>query len=459
MANGQTYNQYTKCVEPANYSGPFLGTTAFWVALTASIAAALAGIFVDPGLVPLGFILMGIAYCRWFLYGRLVCLGGNKCLIGLALEIDTQQDQGSRLAKLDTDISINILLAPSPFIGDPNWLADVPATNDIQGYLIVDQSPVNSALEALHLPFSGEPERSFNLVNHDGTSVLTTAQANALNLPTPDNWQPNWLYPVGWQILDSNDNLQNCTSNTHSQPTLVSPPNWATAIGGISLDGFGQLVEWTCAGPIPKVSTLEVEFEGKGVWDLYLALLVAAGLAAAGTIVGAAASLAPLLPIICGIPVIGWIACILIASAYLISLILGAAALAAAGTGLLIGWSDTSAESQVTSQVGVIHPGSDVLFVMGTWILDSGHQGWNELHPVLFAQIIDQVSQADLLNGTPWQNLPQYSEAILNATLQGWCGLATTATAQGTIELQGLPQNQWTIHPLVDGCAPATVIF
>ena len=40
---------------------------------------------------------------------------------------------------------------------------------------------------------------------------------------------------------------------------------------------------------------------------------------------------------------------------------------------------------------GTIYPGQDVLVVMGTWIYDSAHAGWNELHPVLHCQRVAQV--------------------------------------------------------------------
>src|SRR5271157_4583232 len=102
------YAQYTKCCSTSDYSGPFLGSTAFVAALVASI---IAGVF-DPGAGVLGLILTGIAYCRWWLYGRLVCLGGNQCLIGLALGVYTQNNQTS-IGKFDTDYGVNLLLAPS----------------------------------------------------------------------------------------------------------------------------------------------------------------------------------------------------------------------------------------------------------------------------------------------------------------------------------------------------------
>jgi hypothetical protein len=40
------------------------------------------------------------------------------------------------------------------------------------------------------------------------------------------------------------------------------------------------------------------------------------------------------------------------------------------------------------------------------------------------------------------------------ATKDQWCGLLSEAFDPGTRHIQGQPQNQWTIHPEVDGCQP-----
>jgi len=519
-ATPQTYNQYTQCVQPGSYSGPFLGSAGFWAALLASIASS----FFNPAAGIMGFCLTGIAYCHWWLYGRLVCLGGNQCFIGLALQCDTAADQ-SGLGKLDTDYSINLLPAPSPLQGDPYWLQDLPSTNTIQGFLIEEQGfatgaltltgPPNSGdtltvmvgstsqtytcsgtdttitaasgLAALingisgvssssglnliyissptaflvtasttgastltpssltlaypngqpnpafvkmmqnysNLSFTGEAESSYGLVNHDGTSVLSPAQAQSLNLPTPPQWQANYFYTPGDQIEDSNGNIETCTPYAQAL-SGSNPPNWPTTIGATVFDGS---VQWQCGGPVPSATNLEIEFEGAGVWDLYQALIAAAVVAGVGAV-------------LCEIPIIGWILC----------LIACLVALAIAGIGAGVALSDDSAENQANSQVGVIHPGQDVLFVMGRWVYDSAHTGWNELHPVLFCQRIAQVPQADLIAGTPWQNFPELGAANLLATVNGFCGLANNALSTATFIAQLQPQNQWTLHPLVDGC-------
>lgn len=441
----QTYNQYTKCCSPSSYNGLFLGSAAFWAALAASIVV---GVF-DLGAGAVGLLATILAYCDWWLYGRLICLGGNQCYIGLAVEIDTKADQ-SGPGKLDTDYTVHILPAPTPLLGDPKvtgkvpgpggsaitWSQEVLATSPQQGNLLVDQGPSNPAFQACEnqysFSFGGAPIDGYPMLNHDGVAgPLSQGQLEARNLPTPPDWQPNYFYTPGDVVQDSNDNLQTCT--TFSQGLSgANPPNWATTPSSPPVTD--NAVQWQYSGPISAVAALEIEFEGAGVWDVRTAALAALPVA------GAAA-------VICEIPFIGWAIC----------LILALVSLAIAGIGALVALGDDLAENQATSQVGNIQPLQSVLFVMGTWVTDGGHipSAWNELHPVLFCQIIDTITLADLQNGLTWDNFPKYSASNINETVAGFCGLAQSQLATSTAGLQALPQNGWTLHPVVDGCTPA----
>jgi hypothetical protein len=445
MPSGQTYNQYTQCTQPSDYNGVFLGGAAFWTGIVASIAL----LFVDPGAAIFAAILTGIGYCRWWLYQRLVCLGQpNACAVGLVLRIDTQQNQAG-LGKFDTDYTVDLLLPPNPLLGDQDYLnkMNTPAVYwpDV---LMQDQTsptapsdPTYVQMRQTYTPnqpfgFTGETVTGYDLQSHDGTSVMSAAQTQALNLLTPDDWQSGNFYLPGAQINDGNGGLETAIVQGLSGSNPPSWPNpdlrnWQSSLGQTTTDGY---ISWRYDGPVPVVGILEIEFEGAGVWNLYQVLLafspIAAGMAA-----------------ICLIPVIGWIAC-LIASLVLAALV--------AGIGALAGLTDNSAEGDVNSQVGALQPGVDVLLVSGTWVWDGGHipNGWNELHPVLFAQKVASVDRADLLAGTPWQSLPQFGPANLSNTLSQMCGLVAIAQDPSTQTEQQLPQNGWTLHPAVDGCAP-----
>jgi hypothetical protein len=430
------FAQYTKCVAPTGYSGPFLGSAAFWAALAASI---IAGVF-DPGAGVLGLLLTGIAYCRWWLYGRLVCLGGNHCVIGLALGVYNQTNQ-SGIGKFDTDYGVQVLLAPSLLSDSIN---EVGTTNSVQGFLVQDQraasppNPFQAAMISMYsnysnLGFTGEPESFEDLTGTvgvgSGQGVLSAAQATAIGLqPTPPAWQANNFYVPGALVVDGNGCLETCTTYSEGLSGGTAPP-WSETVGGLTMD---NAIQWSCGGA-PGAGTMEVEFEGAGVWDLYQSLLAAVPLAATAAVV-------------CAIPVIGWVVC-----AILILIVLAIVAV-----GAVIGLNDTATPAGDDPSIGVIHPGVDILFVLGTWILDSAHTGWNELHPVLACQKIGTVPNKDLISGNPWASQPEFrNPARLKFRIDSLCGLTTEANDPATVNNQQQPQNQWTLHPTVDGCTPA----
>ena len=431
------YDHYTECVTPDKYAGKFVGSTAMVLGVIASI---IAGLF-DPGAGVLGLILTAIGYCRWWLYGRLVCLGGDHCVIGLALGVYSQTNQ-SGLGKFDTDYGVNILPAPSTL---QESIAEVAATNAVQGYLVADQGsaatvPANAAraqIETMYanydyLGFTGEPESYEDLTGtagqDGGQGVISKPEATALLIePTPERWQASFVYVGSDHVLDANGVAQVCAT---LQPGLTSSsePGWPkrAVVGEVTTD---NQVKWESAGT-PGVGTIEVEFEGAGVWDLYQALLIAAVLAGAAAVVGA-------------IPGIGW----------LIMLLLILAALAVAGVGAAIGLGDTVTPAQDDPSIGVIHPGKDVLFVLGTWIYDSAHTGWNELHPVLLCQKIGEVDHAAVAAGDPWVSHPEFAHPDNLADVRGrMCELAKDGQRPTVKTDQEKPQNHWALHPWVDGC-------
>lgn len=527
-------NQHTVCVPPSQYSGPFLGSAGMTAAIVGMIIAA----FLDPGAVALIAILAGIGYCKWWLFGRLVCLGGNRCIIGLAMGVYDQGNQVGFLGKFDTDFSIDILLAPSLLT---DGIQDVAAKNTVQGHMIQDQrfcaNPVNPLQGDMvtmynnfsNLSFTGELESPADIVgaagqidqdnnmNIGGQGVLTPEQGdslglvapgtlNAQGLVVPNDWQSNTFHIPGDQITDSNGNLQECTPfseglSGNNEPTwtgLLTISKWATtstansfvftannsnAVGdAIILSGFRDSlffnnqsalvtavtgttftatvtplavgsevptsgshgesgsgltlrsltmddnIQWSAQGPsAPGTGTFEVEFEGSGVWDLYNSLLVASVPAAIGAVV-------------CMIPIIGWLIC----------LICTLVALAIVGIGALIAQTDSGPDETVSGSA--VHPGQDILFVMGRWVLDSAHSGWNELHPVISAQKIGSVTNANLITGNPWTGTQFANPAALKRTLDAMCGLTNEAQSGSTKKSQSEAQNQWTLHPLVDGC-------
>lgn len=144
-----------------------------------------------------------------------------------------------------------------------------------------------------------------------------------------------------------------------------------------------------------------------------------------------------------GIPIGRW-ACALVA-AVLAPIVL--AALAAA-------WIAGADDNRSFEGAGSLRRGESII-IRGRWCYDAGHTGWNEIHPV---RSVQKLAGATDLDG-----------GLLKDALARWCartgevpppaspGARPTGMtpAQGTVyDNQQRPENQWVLHPDVDGCAP-----
>ena len=92
----------------------------------------------------------------------------------------------------------------------------------------------------------------------------------------------------------------------------------------------------------------------------------------------------------------------------------------------------------------------DILYVYGRWVFDLLHQpgGSNELHPVHFTIKVCAASQTDIQNGN-WPAHLAGLQAKLDAQYQTNFGVTTLPV---TLKLQAAAENQWSLHPLLDGC-------
>ena len=110
------YRQYTDCVKPSNFQD--LGFT--YLIVMGLVASITTGIIVAAASGPAATVVIAvliaavtvlITFLYWWLYGRLICLGGERCLIGKVLgrpSVKPLQKAG------DDDASINVLLPPGP---------------------------------------------------------------------------------------------------------------------------------------------------------------------------------------------------------------------------------------------------------------------------------------------------------------------------------------------------------
>ncbi|MFX0579000.1 hypothetical protein [Nocardia nepalensis] len=314
--------QYTKCISRDNHIGGAL-VQALIAAAVVALPIVLFGGAVIPGVAVVALSAI-IAYCRWWLYDRLVCLGGDRCAVGWVSKVEPPSKK-SGLDMFDTDYSFNLVLYPHPEGATQEDVQD----DHQQGYLIKNQ--------------------------------------------LGDDWD--------FSGMDE-----------------------------------GQYAYRTTAA-------LHAEFEGAGVYDLMIACLAALPFATAATVV-------------CAIPVIGWAVCA----------ILGAIAAVIFVIGVIVALNDTGDPNDVDPGLGEIHTndifgrGADILVVKGTWVYDSAHSGWNELHPILHCQRIGTWQGGWATSGTP--------------DIERWCAMIADAESPSTATEQQKPENQWQVHPAVDGCTP-----
>lgn len=207
--------------------------------------------------------------------------------------------------------------------------------------------------------------------------------------------------------------------------TLVSERPGTHAAG---LPFTGQ----TAVDPISlKTSAvLHAEFEGRGTQDASDGAAVALFMAFAGLII-----------------------CVAVPPPWgaIIGAVLAFLAFLAQLLGALLGRGDKGSVGDVAPELGALHPRDpggttfDVLGVFGRWVYDAGHNnegvGWNEIHAV------KACYRAGTWNGDgDW---PPFADAYADRFPDAYTG----ATSQATRDAQDAPENQWTIHPRIDGCA------
>jgi hypothetical protein len=335
-----SYKQYTKCVKPENHAGLAPGIMA---AAIAAVALLLAG--VGWGTIGIAATSALLAYCNWWLYDRLVCLGGDRCAVGLLVGTHPPS-QKSGFDAFDTDYSIDLLLAPE-FPRDCDFTvsktAPKPDNACLQSYLTGFQSDlIKSQLDTSKFPLRGEFAEAPTIANFGGPSKIV------------------------------------------------------------------------------HVPILHAEFEGGGVKVLHDAAIAALAVSAVGAV-------------LCMIPIIGWIAC----------LIAGLIAAAIIGTAAIVALNDQGSPTDVNAELDQLHTYQDVLLVRGTWVYDTAHEGWNEIHPIKHCQRI--LDSGGTLGGWP----DDIEERVTR-----WCDAVGKVDSPLTRAEQDKPENQWEIHPVIDGCAP-----
>lgn len=150
-----SYRQYTQCIDPKSFRGsPIIEAVA--AALFASLLAIVIVILATGGIgglvggaaAALGVVTGLLSFVNWWLYGRLICLGGDRCAIGMVISVEPPSEKTATFWRLDSDYSFNLLL-PDRLPGATQ--ADVIA-NGIDGNLIKNQP----GTVAILVSFTGE---------------------------------------------------------------------------------------------------------------------------------------------------------------------------------------------------------------------------------------------------------------------------------------------------------------
>ncbi|WP_175150887.1 hypothetical protein [Paraburkholderia ultramafica] len=393
------FTQFTKCVDVKDKVYPGVPTVA-------AVLAAIAILVFGGGLSPytaIPLLLIVIGFCNWWLYDRLLCLGGDRCAIGFLGAVEPSSGK-SGLEAFDTDFSFNLVLAPHQY-------QELPP----------DYPPPGPP------PFP----------------------------PDPKEEEKKFKEALHRQIAD--DGLQGVlikeTATTGDEKTIFGTKKY-------DFQGyFSTLGGWSVKYTFQPY--LHCEFEGAGVMDLLHAAEAALAFATAAAV-------------FCAIPVVGWVVCAVLSVVAAIIAIVG-----------VIGAMNDKAQPTVYDPVtgktsSEMHSGSDILFVKGTWVFDTFHEGWNEIHPVkeCYRIATARFERADVID---WDDaIASYMVAIHRWTwdatklpvrtpikLDGppkprdwtdwvafWCDHVGTTSDPLTVAAQARPENQWAVHPLIDGCRP-----
>ncbi len=374
------FKSYTKCVSRDDYENPdftweavlaLLNTSAWWGG-------------------PAGGTLAGLSLLekalKYMLYGKLICLGGDRCAVGRVLTVQSF----SFPENIDNDLMIDLLLYPSS-LGDFMAIAAEAATKH------TGESDAETRIEL----------DMWEAAKNQVQGALITQQ-EPIPMPQP--------------LTPSDDGL-------HEQwydPTMSAlAVDEAYAVGGFyDVPPPGGVV----------VPAFHVEIEGSRPYDLLNTLQSIESLGLGSDF--------------CDIPVIGWLVCAI--AKILLSPLIAAA--------LQIAWANAEAGDENDPDAGAVNPG-DLIVASGRFVYDAGHEGWNELHPLKTIQKLGDRTYYPL-DPDPAEFVKRCCELTSEVPPPdrdgpGGTPQGMTPEQQATWDAQTQPENRWTIHPLVDGCAPS----
>ena len=214
----------------------------------------------------------------------------------------------------------------------------------------------------------------------------------------------------------------------------------AVATYGIKFDGQGVASTDVTQPPLVNSSTqhfvLHCEIEGSGMHD---ALVLLSAMSALLVVAAVVSTLGP----------VGAVVSLLLWLLALLGLAIGGCAINnnPASPPTTGGWGGSFNPYSPSGDPSQI---VDLAYVFGRWVCDSGfmHAAANELHPVHFMCKIGQTTQGAIARGE-WPPTLNTVQTKLDAFVAYIDSPAASA-------LQAQPENQWTVHPVIDGCEGST---
>jgi hypothetical protein len=407
--------QYTHCVDRTAYKD----VPGFWDAGFGAIAEFLV--------------------CEYLLGGKLVCLagGGDECAVGVIVGIEEVGYQKSFPDSIDNDLSFNLLVLPYQPTDFKSYMVTPPAT-PMDAHTIrddvVSHSPFGALLtdkDAKTLPTPREPANPPDGTSPvDGYGVLHT-----------------WDYDTS-KLVSDHDNQNNLhkLSSRQGRDAIVIPI--------LHCECEGSRIYFVCRALKPLLDVVQGKAPGSP-------------LPSPGSACHAALDWVPF--------GLGKGLCTLIEDAISLAITLAlapaiAAAFASAWEAAQI-YDDAFVTGPVSKQIKV----TDQVVVSGRWTWDGGHAGHTELHAVKTIQKVRVIPELagghDPRNPLPtsifdrvrdlrdrWcrflQEAPPPADPFSFGRLSGPQLAALTPEQRAVYVQQQQPENGWTIHPAIDGCAP-----
>ncbi len=124
-----------------------------------------------------------------------------------------------------------------------------PSTSYAVGQLILDSANFWQVVAIGGTSKSGiTPSWLDSCGNETADGTVTWTNAGFLTPVTPQVWQSNTFWSVGFRITDSNSNLE-CNLQT-GIASGTTPPVWNTVIGGLTTEV--TTLKWRNGGPLPS---------------------------------------------------------------------------------------------------------------------------------------------------------------------------------------------------------------